>query len=319
MDGLTARRTKSYDQAVVVSAAPLEDNCLYQVEVKELSAKKFTGCLTIGVTSLPLETVCGWRKWRVDSDTTGNTTALERTDDGRLCVCTGGERFEIRGSHIDLCTLTRGETVGVTVNPPNGIRFTINGREIRSQGNPPPHQSSSSPKYLFVDMYGPVCAVESLPVQMREETVLRVAGLPREVVGRAGGGGGGIDCRYFELCRRFLWAQRGTIADGCFNWDHCKCYCSDCYDTDSLPRVKRKGSPAQEYTVPTGWTKFGLHVPKRAELLDMWRDWHVCYHGTPVDSVADILDCGQLMIRGDCDCEGKKQSIEEKIVDSFLK
>ena len=51
----------------------------------------------------------------------------------------------------------------------------------------------------------------------------------------------------------------------------------------------------------------------------MWRDWHVCYHGTPVDSVADILDCGQLMIRGDCDCEGKKQSIEGKIVDSFLK
>jgi hypothetical protein len=33
MDGLTARRTKSYDQAVVVSAAPLEDNCLYQVKL----------------------------------------------------------------------------------------------------------------------------------------------------------------------------------------------------------------------------------------------------------------------------------------------
>ena len=52
----------------------------------------------------------------------------------------------------------------------------------------------------------------------------------------------------------------------------------------------------------------------------MWRDWHVCYHGTPVDSVADILDCGQLSIRGDCQCDGKKQSIEiltEKIVDSF--
>ncbi|CAI8042350.1 hypothetical protein GBAR_LOCUS23532 [Geodia barretti] len=91
MDGLTARRTKSYDKAVVVSAAPLEDNCLYQVEVKELSAKDFKGCLRIGVTSLPVETVCGWRRWRVDSDTTGNTTALDRTDDGRLCVCTRGE------------------------------------------------------------------------------------------------------------------------------------------------------------------------------------------------------------------------------------
>lgn len=30
----------------------------------------------------------------------------------------------------------------------------------------------------------------------------------------------------------------------------------------------------------------------------MFRKWHVCYHGTPVDGVAPILDCGQLMIRG---------------------
>ena len=39
-------------------------------------------------------------------------------------------------------------------------------------------------------------------------------------------------------------------------------------------------------------------VPKRAEVLKVFRDWHVCYHGTPVESVACILDCGQLMIRG---------------------
>lgn len=39
-------------------------------------------------------------------------------------------------------------------------------------------------------------------------------------------------------------------------------------------------------------------VPKRAEVLNVFHDWHVCYHGTPVDSVASILDCGQLMIRG---------------------
>ena len=65
--------------------------------MKELSAKDFKGCLRIGVTSLPVETVCGWRRWRVDSDTTGNTTALDRTDDGRLCVCTGGEVRIIHG------------------------------------------------------------------------------------------------------------------------------------------------------------------------------------------------------------------------------
>ena len=59
--------------------------------MKELSVKNFTGCVRIGVTSLPLETVSGWRKWRLNNDTTGNTTALDRSDDGRPCVCTRGE------------------------------------------------------------------------------------------------------------------------------------------------------------------------------------------------------------------------------------
>ena len=45
-------------------------------------------------------------------------------------------------------------------------------------------------------------------------------------------------------------------------------------------------------------TNTSYRVPKRAEVLDVFRKWHVCYHGTPVDSVAPILECGQLMIRG---------------------
>ena len=118
------------------------------------------------------------------------------------------QKFEIRGSHIDLSSLAKGETLGVVCVPPYDVRFTINGQEIRFHPNIPPHESSSGPKFLFVDIYGPVCSVESLPVEMREGVVvLRMGGPPREV-GRAGG----TECRYFNLCRRFLWAQRGTIA-----------------------------------------------------------------------------------------------------------
>ena len=65
-----------------------QDLFLHQVEVKELSVKRFVGCIKIGVTSLPLETVCGWKKWTSENDATGNTTVLDRTEDGRLCVCT---------------------------------------------------------------------------------------------------------------------------------------------------------------------------------------------------------------------------------------
>ena len=63
---------------------------LWQVEVKELSAKRFVGCLRIGVTSLPLEVVAGWKKWTADTDNTGQSTVLDRTDTGRLCVCSKG-------------------------------------------------------------------------------------------------------------------------------------------------------------------------------------------------------------------------------------
>lgn len=36
----------------------------------------------------------------------------------------------------------------------------------------------------------------------------------------------------------------------------------------------------------------------RAEVMDVFQRWHVCYHGTSVDSVKTILKCGGLMIRG---------------------
>ena len=40
----------------------------------------------------------------------------------------------------------------------------------------------------------------------------------------------------------------------------------------------------------------------------------MCFHGTPVDSVSGILDCGQLMIRGEgvCTCERVYRRRNEK-------
>ena len=60
------------------------------MEVKELSARRFAGCLRIGVTSLPLEVVAGWKYWTADTDSTGQSTVLDRTVTGRLCVCSKG-------------------------------------------------------------------------------------------------------------------------------------------------------------------------------------------------------------------------------------
>ena len=45
-------------------------------------------------------------------------------------------------------------------------------------------------------------------------------------------------------------------------------------------------------------------IPPRAEAMDVPNRWHMCYHGTGVDSVGPILQCGGLMIRGEGDRHG---------------
>ena len=45
----------------------------------------------IGVTGLPLDTVSRWKRWLPENDTTPRTTVLDRTEDGRLCVCNRGQ------------------------------------------------------------------------------------------------------------------------------------------------------------------------------------------------------------------------------------
>jgi hypothetical protein len=286
MTGLTARRTKSYNQALVVSSAPLEDNLLYQVEVKEVS-ERWKGYVKIGVSSLPPETVCGWNRWTAKSDTSGKTIVLDGTEDGRLCVWCKGEKTEFPGIRSCL-DLTEGERLGVVCIPQSGVRFLVNGKIAARVPFEVPN-----PRHVIVDVYGRVTAMEVLPMSWRDAVALRIGGLPTEM------GRGSVQCRYFELCRRFLAAQRCTIPDGYFNWSHCKCYCTDCYDPETQPRTKCKGQPPEEYVIPTGWAKFAVWVPKRAEVLGVFREWHVCYHGLPVDSVAPVLECGQLMIRGD--------------------
>ena len=46
--------------------------------------------------------------------------------------------------------------------------------------------------------------------------------------------------------------------DDYFNWSHCKCYCVECYNPDTQPKVKSKGQPPEDYAIPIGWAKFAL-------------------------------------------------------------
>lgn len=84
------------------------------------------------------------------------------------------------------------------------IRFLINGKTVADT----PIQDSH-PRHVLVDVYGPVKAVKVLPMQWRDSLVLRIGQLPKEMTRTK------ICCQYFQLCRRFLSAQRCTISGIC--------------------------------------------------------------------------------------------------------
>ena len=57
-----------------------------------------------------------------------------------------------------------------------------------------------------MDVYGSVTEVKVLPMQWRDSLVLRIGQLPKDMTKTK------IYCQYFQLCRRFLSAQRFTIS-----------------------------------------------------------------------------------------------------------
>ena len=176
--------------------------------------------MKIGVTGLPLDTVSRWKRWLPENDPTTRTIVLDRTEDGRLCVCCKGQvifieedagsmtslvvahlvqKSEVGETFFDLESLCEGESLGV-VCIEGGIRFLVNGKIAAHVPIEAPH-----PRHVLVDVYGPVTEVKVLPMQWRDSLVLRIGQLPKDMTKTR------IYCQYFQLCRRFLSAQRITI------------------------------------------------------------------------------------------------------------
>lgn len=97
-------------------------------------------------------------------------------------------------------SLCEGESLGVVCIPQEGVRFFINGKIAAHVPIEAP-----SPRRVLVDVYGPVTTVEVLPMEWRDSLAMRIGGLAKEMSRTD------IHCPYFELCRRFLSAQRCTI------------------------------------------------------------------------------------------------------------
>ena len=86
------------------------------------------------------------------------------------------------------------------------------------------------------------------------------------------------------------------VPDIYLNPDFDRCYCRQCYKG---PRTIENEGPTP-YVVPEpGWVRFGLHVERRAQALDVFDTWCACFHGVKSSLILrSILDCGGLMKPG---------------------
>ncbi|XP_078367547.1 uncharacterized protein LOC144651479 [Oculina patagonica] len=116
-------------------------------------------------------------------------------------------------------------------------------------------------------------------------------------------------CGYQETCHRFVSSL--DLAGVFFDANYDMCYCNECHAARGDKLYYTRGKPAKVYGIPIGWCRFGLKVQPRAIALNVFDKWHVAFHGTRMDSINAILECGDLLIPGDVALGGRQLS--EKI------
>eukprot|EP00054_Salpingoeca_dolichothecata_P021506 m.137848 g.137848 ORF g.137848 m.137848 type:complete len:538 (-) comp24008_c0_seq3:85-1698(-) len=88
-----------------------------------------------------------------------------------------------------------------------------------------------------------------------------------------------------------------------FNHRYDRCFCEKCCDErNENPFYERAGIP---YIIPRGFTRFALAVDHfRTKAKGCWRQWPVCYHGTQVAALNDIIQGGMMLLPGDTNHKG---------------
>nr|XP_006813437.1 PREDICTED: neuralized-like protein 4-like [Saccoglossus kowalevskii] len=288
---LTACRTASYNQGVVVSSKPLPIMQRFQIRIDRLNSR-WTSSLQIGVlgfspeklnfppTASTIKRCC----WVVQSDSVFHNGVKVK------------EKF---GPNLD--TLQIGHKVGIMLDNDHSLHYYVNDVDQGMAAKNIPFGS-----FAVVDLYGQCEQVTivaddssmaaSLPVEGREkqdmedglkESVCPTPPLTDNVI---------RNCEYQNRCIRF----KSTIGlpDGYFESDPKMsiCYCETCHKIRGDEPYYKKGQPPKDYALPFGWCKFALRVMPRAQLLNAFKEWHIAYHGTKVGHIRKVLDKGELVL-----------------------
>eukprot|EP01084_Bolivina_argentea_P153165 267073_1 len=89
------------------------------------------------------------------------------------------------------------------------------------------------------------------------------------------------------------------------------CYCRKCHKERNDKDTYCRGKPPSRYEIPIGWVRFGIKVNQEfVKKHDVFKIWHVSYHGTKQETLKPIFDSGcKLLLPGDIKSDGKKLEI----------
>lgn len=114
-----------------------------------------------------------------------------------------------------------------------------------------------------------------------------------------------FDCSFQRQAFKVLKMLR--LPEGIFNMAHNRCYCSNCYPV-TWPDSMDVGG--EKYAIPRGWTRFGLATnPVFAKLNDIWRSWHIAFHGCHPSNVISIMKSRSLLIPHDILPNGRELKV----------
>lgn len=100
-----------------------------------------------------------------------------------------------------------------------------------------------------------------------------------------------ITCSYQLDCLKYLSSLRQPLSNFDLGTQIHPCYCDNCCHLKDLDTpLCKTGSPPKAYSLPLGWCRFRLNIPKEA--LDDVTTWNVAYFSLSKDMLPNILEKG---------------------------
>eukprot|EP01084_Bolivina_argentea_P283826 486207_1 len=91
-----------------------------------------------------------------------------------------------------------------------------------------------------------------------------------------------------------------------------KCFCNKCHSNRGDAKYYWRGNPKKKYALPIGWVRVGLKVNEgKCMINNVWKDWHVAFHGCSKQSVWEIFRSGlHLLKAGDQSIDGNRLGVK---------